>query len=122
MKFKFIQLIELSFYLLGLYLCLVWAKWVTRPNWIQEDIEPIYATLGVIGMICAFIWRFKNTDDNSGIIKRFNNIVRGNWINLKGDFHVGNIGENTDKTEGENNVVENNIINANKFRVGDKNE
>ena len=119
MKYKFIHLIELCFYVLGLYLCLIWAKWLPRPSWIQEDIEPVYGILGVLSMIGAFIWRPKNSDNNI-ITKRMKNIVKGNWINVKGDFYVGDIGGKGNEPVDKKNAVENNIVKSNKFRVGDR--
>jgi len=119
MKLKIIHLIEFTFYILGLYLCLVWAKLLSRPNWIQEDIEPIYGILGALGMIGTFVYRLNDSKSGS-ITKRLKNIVKGNRISVNGDFHVGDKGKKVPESQYEKNIVENNIIKSNKFHTGDK--
>lgn len=115
-------LFEGAFYLLGLYLCLVWANWVSRPSWIQEEVEPVYAVLGAIGLIIGFIWRATNKSPNINIHKLFKNIVKNNWITVKGDFQVGDKGGDKNQKQTKKNVIVNSVIKSKNFNVGDTNE
>jgi len=118
MKIKLIHLIEFCFYLLGLYLCLVWAKWIPRPRWIQEDIEPVYGILSTVGLLGGFFWRLIKPINDS---RRRKNALENTTVDAKTGIHIGDetVSESPENYDEENIIKNSKLKTEGDFHLGD---
>ncbi len=117
---KIIHFIEFLFFAVGLYICLVWAKWIPRPSWIQEDIEPVFGVLMSTGALVSFFWRYINpakyTDTEKNVVEKETEIT------MSGDIHIGDKNStDTNTYKIKNKVGERSKISGKNFHLGDDN-
>lgn len=117
MNRKLFAFIEILFYIFGIYICFVWAKWLPRPTWLQADVEPVYAIIGAIGLLVSRVWRLRTAQSDTPVSEK--GIAKGK-INAKAGIHIGDkVAPTTPENYTRKNIFEGEATTEGDFHLGD---
>ncbi|MEN9613103.1 MAG: hypothetical protein RLZZ628_3917 [Bacteroidota bacterium] len=117
MNRKLLAIIEILFYIFCIYICLVWAKWLPRPTWLQEDVEPVYSVITAIGLFVCGVWRLRTAKTDTPASEK--NIAKGK-INAKKGIHIGDtVVPTTPENYNRKNSFEGEATTEGDFHLGD---